>query len=82
MKKVMAIVLCILLLAGFSVNALAVSEGSVITMQPQSHYDPEHSVAIYTVKATGVPWWALTLIALGGAGAGVGVAVILIRKNK
>ena len=33
-------------------------------------------------KDTGIPWWALTLIALVGAGAGVGTAVLLIRKNK
>lgn len=46
-------ILCILLLAGLSVNALAAPEGPVITMQPQSRYYSEYSVAVYTVKATG-----------------------------
>ena len=53
MRKIIVIVLCALLLTGLSVNALAAPEEPVITMQPQSHYYPEYSVAIYTVKATG-----------------------------
>ena len=53
MRKIIVIVLCALLLTGLSVNVLAAPEEPVITMQPQSHYYPEYSVAIYTVKATG-----------------------------
>ena len=53
MRKIIVISLCIFLLAAFSVNVLAAPEGPVITMQPQSRYYPEYSVAVYTVKATG-----------------------------
>ena len=53
MRKITAFVLCALLLLGFSLNVWAAPEGPVITMQPQSHYYSEYSVAIYTVKATG-----------------------------
>ena len=53
MKKVISLLLIVLLCAMLAVPALAAPEGPVITMQPQSHYYPEYSVAIYTVKATG-----------------------------
>ena len=53
MKKVISLLLIVLLCGMLAVPALAAPEGPVITMQPQSHYYSEYSVAIYTVKATG-----------------------------
>ena len=53
MKKLSALLLCLMLLGLLSAPALAAPEAPVITMQPQSHYYPEYSVALYTVKATG-----------------------------
>ena len=53
MKKVISLLLIVLLCGMLTVPALAAPEGPVITMQPQSHYYSEYSVAIYTVKATG-----------------------------
>ena len=53
MKKVISLLLMVLLCGMLAVPALAAPEGPVITMQPQSHYYSEYSVAIYTVKATG-----------------------------
>lgn len=52
-KKVIALLLIVLLCGMLTVPALAAPEAPVITMQPQSHYYSEYSVAIYTVKATG-----------------------------
>lgn len=53
MRKTIVIFLCVLLLAGLSVNVWAAPEEPVITMQPQSPNYPNYSVAIYTVKAEG-----------------------------
>lgn len=53
MRKTIAIFLCVLLLAGLSVNVWAAPEEPVITMQPQSPNYPNYSVAIYTVKVEG-----------------------------
>ena len=53
MQKTIVIFLCVLLLAGLSVNVWAATEEPVITMQPQSPNFPNYSVAIYTVKAEG-----------------------------
>ena len=53
MKKVISLLLIVLLCGMLAVPALAAPEAPVITMQPQSHYYSEYSVAIYTVKATG-----------------------------
>ncbi len=51
--KLFAILICILLVCNLTLPALAASEGPQIKMQPQNYHYPEHSVAIYTVKATG-----------------------------
>ena len=53
MRKITALLLIVMLSGILAVPALAAPEEPVITMQPQSNYYPEYSVAIYTVKASG-----------------------------
>lgn len=53
MKKGIPLLLVALLCILLAVPSLAAPEEPVITLQPQSCYYPEYSVAIYTVKAEG-----------------------------
>lgn len=53
MKKLCAVLICLLLLCCMTIPALAAPEGPQITLQPQSSHYPAYSVAVYTVKATG-----------------------------
>ena len=53
MKKVITLLLIALLCGVLAVPASAAPAEPVITMQPQSYYYSEYSVAIYTVKVTG-----------------------------
>lgn len=53
MKRTISIVISLLLVCLLAAPVLAVPDGPVITMQPQSPNYPNYSVAIYTVKVAG-----------------------------
>lgn len=54
MKKIwICTILCIGIVLGLAVAALAAPAAPKITLQPQTTYYPEYSVASYTVKASG-----------------------------
>ncbi len=53
MKRILCLILLFLMVCLMAMPAMAASDKPVITMQPQSPNNPEYSVAIYMVKATG-----------------------------
>lgn len=68
MRRIVAIILCFLLLATLA--------GSVY-----AQVTPTVSMQTKQQNST-LPWWVLGLTALICAGAGIVTAVLLIRKNK
>ncbi len=61
-------------------TTLPPSETTPVTTEPQSQQQVE-TPAIQE-NTSGIPWWAILLIGLGGIGAGIGIAFIFIKLNK